>query len=104
MGTITPEERNAIISASPVAGQSEEAVDRESAYEKLAKRASERAEAEKQVAEEKEQARDARAAPRQRDSATDRFVKNIAGSVGRQLGSTIVRSVVRGILGGFSRR
>jgi DNA helicase HerA-like ATPase len=104
MGPITPEERRAIINDSPVAGQYEETADRESAYEKLAKRASERAEAEKQAAEEKEQARQERAAPRQRESATDRFVKNIAGSVGRQLGSMVVRSVVRGILGGFSRR
>jgi hypothetical protein len=69
----------------------------------LSKRAGERAEADKQAAEEKEQARQERAAPRERESATDRFVKNMAGSVGRQLGSTIVRSLVRGILGGFSR-
>jgi DNA helicase HerA-like ATPase len=100
MGPITPEERREIIKDSPVAGQYDEAVDRESAYEKLSKRASERAEAEKQVAEEKEQARQERAAPRQRESATDRFVKNIAGSVGRQLGSILIR----GILGGFTRR
>ncbi|MGE3831140.1 MAG: helicase HerA-like C-terminal domain-containing protein, partial [Parvibaculaceae bacterium] len=102
MGPITPEERKSIIKDSPVAGEYEETVDRESAYEKLAKRAGERAEADKQAAEEKEQARQERAAPRERESATDRFVKNMAGSVGRQLGSTIVRSLVRGILGGFS--
>ena len=41
-----------------------------------------------------------RVAPRQRESATDRFVKN----VGRQVGSMVVRSLVRGILGGLSRR
>ena len=56
---------------------------------------------------EKQAKAEARGAPRQRESATDRFVKNVAGSVGRSLGSSITRSItgaiVRGILGGFSR-
>ena len=104
MGPITPEERSAIMRDSPVSGQYDDAVDRESAYEKLAKRAAERAEADKEAAEEKQRVKEARSAPRERESATDRFVKNVAGSVGRQLGSTIVRSLVRGILGGFTRK
>ena len=49
-----------------------------------------------------------RAAPRERESATDRFVKNVASSVGRQLGTTVARSIgnalIRGILGGLTRR
>ncbi len=104
MGPITPQERDKLIKSSPVYGQYDEAVDRESAYEKLAQRAGERAEAQEKAAAEKQAAREARAAPRQRESATDRFVKNVAGSVGRQVGSMVVRSLVRGILGGFSRR
>ena len=44
---------------------------------------------------------------RRRETATDRFVKNIAGSVGRTVGSTVARSIgnalVRGILGSLTR-
>jgi DNA helicase HerA-like ATPase len=104
MGPITPQERDKLIKSSPVYGQYDEAVDRDSAYEKLSKRANERAAAQEKAAAEKQAQREARAAPRQRESATDRFVKNVAGSVGRQVGSMVVRSLVRGILGGLSRR
>jgi DNA helicase HerA-like ATPase len=104
LGPITPDERQKLIKSSPVCGLYDEAVDRESAYEKLAKRANERAEAQAKAATEKQADRQARAAPRQRETATDRFIKNVAGSVGRQVGSMVVRSLVRGILGGLSRR
>ena len=108
MGTITPEERKALINSSPVFGQYEEAVDRDSAYEILQKKAAVRAESEQQAAAEKTQARAERAAPRERESATDRFIKNAASSVGRQLGTSVARSIgnalVRGILGGLTRR
>ena len=47
-------------------------------------------------------------APREREPATDRFIKNAASSVGRQLGSTVARSIgnaiIRGILGGLTRK
>jgi hypothetical protein len=110
MGTITPEERKAAISNSPVYGLYDEAVDRDSAYEKLQKKAAERADAQQQAQDEKEAARAARqtTTSSSRESATDRFVKNVASSVGRQLGSTVARSIgnalVRGILGGLTRR
>ncbi|MGE4251108.1 MAG: helicase HerA-like C-terminal domain-containing protein [Parvibaculaceae bacterium] len=104
LGPITPEEREKSIKSSPVYGQYDKAEDRESAYEKLTQRANERAEAQEKAAADKAAAREARSAPRQRESATDRFVKNVAGSVGRQVGSMVVRSLVRGILGGLSRR
>jgi DNA helicase HerA-like ATPase len=109
LGPITPEERKVLIGNSPLLGQYDEAVDRESAYEKLQKKASERAEAKSEAAEAKAQARVERqvGGGRQRESATDRFVKNIAGSVGRQVGGILVRQVggalVRGILGGLIR-
>jgi DNA helicase HerA-like ATPase len=104
LGPITPDERAKLIRSSPVYGQYDETEDRESAYEMLTQRASERAEAQEKAAADKAAAREARSAPRQRESATDRFVKNVAGSVGRQVGSMVVRSLVRGILGGFTRR
>jgi uncharacterized protein len=104
LGPITSQERDKCIKSSPVYGQYDEAQDRESAYEKLAKRANERVAAQEKAAADKAAEREARSAPRQRESATDRFVKNIAGSVGRQVGSMVVRSLVRGILGGLTRR
>ncbi len=100
LGPITPDERRKIVQNSPVYGQYEQAEDRESAYEKLLKKASARAEVQKQVLEEKAQAKAERAAPRERESATDRFIKNAASSVGRQLGNALIR----GILGGLMRR
>jgi uncharacterized membrane protein len=61
-----------------------------------------------QAAEEKAQARAERTTPRERETATGRFIKNAASSVGRQLGSTATRSIgnaiIRGILGGLTKR
>jgi uncharacterized protein len=108
LGPITPAQRKALIEASPVANKYETAIDRDSAYEKLSKKAAANSDLKQQAAQEKADAKAAKAAPRERESATDRFVKGVAGSVGRQLGSTLVRSVgnalVRGILGSLTRR
>jgi DNA helicase HerA-like ATPase len=101
LGPITPEERAERIKASPLYGQYDRTIDRESAYELLA-------------------ARTARSAPdkpapphsaperppvvkRSPQTATDRFVKNVAGSVGREVGNMVVRGLVRGILGSLRR-
>jgi DNA helicase HerA-like ATPase len=108
MGPITPEERKSLINNSPVFGQYEETVDRESAYEKLQKKANARAEADQQEAADKVERKTSTSSARQPQSATDRFVKNMASSVGRQLGTSVARSIgnalVRGILGGLTRR
>jgi uncharacterized protein len=108
MGPITSEERKALVTNSPVFGQYEETVDRESAYEKLQAKANARTEANQQEAAEKVERRVATSSARQPQSATDRFVKNMASSVGRQLGTSVARSIgnalVRGILGGLTRR
>ena len=99
-GPVTPAERVVIIKGSPVFNKYEQTVDRESAYEKLLARAKNHVDAVNAPA--------ATRASTQRESATDRFVKNVAGSVGRQIGSTIARQVgnalVRGILGSLTRR
>jgi DNA helicase HerA-like ATPase len=100
MGPIEADERKSVIKNSPVYGEYNEAVDRESAYEKLLEKTAERTEQKAREAEEKQAAKAARAAPRQRESATDRMFKNMAGSVGRSIGSALVR----GILGGLTRR
>ena len=108
LGPIDTAERAKLIKASPVYGTYEETIDRESAYEKLSGKAKQRAAVKQEEVQAKVQAKAERAAPKERESATDRFVKNMAGSVGRQLGSSVARSVgnalVRGILGSLTRR
>ena len=108
LGPVTPAQRQATLAVSPVANKYETAIDRDSAYEKLSKKAAAIAKTQQQAAQEKADAKAARAAPRERESATDKFVKNVASSVGRQLGSSVARSIgnalVRGILGGLTRR
>jgi uncharacterized protein len=108
LGPVTPAQRQTSIDASPVAGKYETSIDRDSAYEKLTKKAAANAAIVQQAAQDKAEAKAARAAPRERESASDRFVKNVAGTVGRQLGSALVRTMgnalVRGILGSLTRR
>ncbi len=108
LGPISPAERRQIMSDSPVSGEYEKSVDRESAYEKLAGKAEQRSAAVEDKKAARAEAKTARAAPRERESATDRFVKNAASSVGRTLGSQVARSIgnalVRGILGSLTRR
>ncbi len=117
LGPLTPEERKSILAVSPVRGEYDEAVDRESAAELLAQRASRTAappsRQQAKVGSRRPTERTASAprgsnVPRSRETATERFVKNVAGSVGRQVGTIVVRQVgnaiVRGILGGILRR
>ena len=109
MGPITPQERQQLLKNSPVYGLYEDAVDRESAYEKLQKKAGERAAAQEQAAAAKAAEKQAKAEAKvsTRETATDRFVKNVASSVGRTVVSSVARSIgnalVRGILGSLSR-
>jgi DNA helicase HerA-like ATPase len=107
LGPITPEERNERIKASPLYGQYDQPIDRESAYELLAARTA-KSVPDKSAAEPRRTAPTPRperppAATRTRESATDRFVKNVAGSVGREVGNMVVRGLVRGILGSLRR-
>ena len=81
LGPVTPEQRKATIAASPVAGKYEGMIDRESAYEKLASRAS--------------------------MAATEKAVTNVATTIVKQVGYSVARqlgnALVRGLLGGLSR-
>ncbi len=109
LGPIDASEREKLIKASPVYGQYEDTIDRESAYEKLQGRAEQRSADAVEAKAAKAEARSAARAPaRGPQTATDRFVKNAASSVGRTLGSQIARGIgnalVRGILGSLTRR
>jgi DNA helicase HerA-like ATPase len=106
LGPIDESERRQLIAASPVHGLYDEVVDRESAYELLAKR-TEQAAGREALREQRQGApkRERQAAPaRSRETPTERFIKNMAGSVGREVGNMVVRQVFRGILGSLSRR
>ena len=83
MGPITAKERAPLIKNSAVYGLYDEAVDRESAYELLEKKAAARAKAAAEAEEAKEREKAAKAKARSsrpsrsRQSATERFVKNM---------------------------
>jgi len=118
MGPVMPAERTQSVKNSPVYGLYDEAIDRDSAFEKLRVKAEKVAEQQQAAAEAKEKAKAKKTAAkkttsrssgrsRRTDSATDRFVKNMASTVGRQIGNMLVRnggSIVRGILGGLLKR
>jgi DNA helicase HerA-like ATPase len=126
LGPLTPQERQKLMAESPLAGQYDKTVDRESAFEMLQKRASDRtppAEAPARDEEERPReggrwtlpdfggsGRDDRADDRRsrgtsrprtsnRQSVGEAAVKSVVRSVGSALG----RALVRGILGGLSR-
>ena len=97
IGPISEEERLERIERSPIKGRYDEAVDRESAYEKLRDRAKEmqvrQEEVEKQKAIEKAKPKGGR----RRQSTGEAFVKSAVRAIGSQVG----RQIVRGIMGSF---
>lgn len=115
LGPITVSERAEFMKLSPVAGQYEQGIDRQSAYEELAKRATAAAQA---VSEAEEPSNTAprefqsarrysantvasrpvgKSSSRRTDTAGDAFMKSMARSVGTRAGTALVR----GILGGL---
>lgn len=90
LGTITPEERQAVMARSPVSGSYDHMVDRESAYEKLAAKA-EQAPAEPPPPQRRHE-------PTAGDQA-GKIIGAMATSVVRSAGTQIGRQLVRGLLG-----
>jgi uncharacterized protein len=118
IGPITPQEREQVIKSSPVYGHYEQAVDRESAYEKLAPAGKPRME----TTPASGQAPGAAPAgggvmdvlgnillgstgPRggHKDGMLEAAAKSAARSVGSQVGREIMRGVLGGLLGGRKR-
>jgi DNA helicase HerA-like ATPase len=116
VGPITPEERAALMAASPMAGKYDTPLDRESAFEMLAKRAEEAA-----AAAEKAEAKEQEMEPTLREfntarryegtrvtqsssrgaSKTEGFAEAMTQVVMKELKGTTGRRIVRGILGGL---
>jgi DNA helicase HerA-like ATPase len=115
IGPITAEQRAQLVANSLVAGQYEQMIDRESAFEILAKRTEEKTQAdtEAQAAADAakaadQQAKAERAAARAPDSMLESITKSVArsasSSIGRQIGNQIVRGVLGGIFGGSKKK
>jgi DNA helicase HerA-like ATPase len=119
IGPITPDERRAVINQSVLKGHYEQAADRESAYEKLKARATEKAGA-AAATDETTLERSGRTAPRPTPSATgggltdilfgstgprggkrEGVIESAARSAARSVGSGIGRQILRGVLGGI---
>ncbi|GLQ55015.1 helicase HerA-like domain-containing protein [Devosia nitrariae] len=106
IGPITPEERRAIVAASPVGGLYDRTIDRESAFEVLAERAERKQEAEEQArldGERLKAERTRQTAPSRRytrQTPAEAAINSLARTVANRLGSALVR----GILGSLSRR
>jgi uncharacterized protein len=107
IGPATAAERQTVMSRSPVAGRYDQAVDRESAYEVLKRRA-EQAAAEAAAGQEAERARaeavrasaSASRGGRQRQGPLEAMITSAARSIGSQIG----RQILRGVLGSLTRR
>ncbi|QKO21908.1 helicase HerA-like domain-containing protein [Rhodoferax sp. BAB1] len=117
IGPVSPEQRQALLANSVVAGVYEKTLDRESAFEHLASRTQQK------QAQEKAQGDAAAAekagggglldslggilgggAKRTRASAGEQLIKSAASSIGREVGRQIIRGVLGSILGGSRRR
>ena len=121
IGSLGEQERQAIISTSPVAGQYDKVVDRDSAFEMLQRRADESARAEEQVRQQEDErgtsdrtgwtlpdfggSRETKPRSKngrsgyQRQTVTETMIKSVVRTVGTTLG----REIVRGVLGSFKR-
>ena len=106
IGPITAEERRKVIESSLVAGHYEKAVDRESAYEKLAARAGERAQGEETagglggILDKLGLPGGEAAKGRTRETAIEAAAKSAARAMGSEVGRRIIRGVLGSILGG----
>ena len=117
MGAITPEERAAVRSRSPVSGKYDTAVNRESAFEMLNKRANEKTEAAPADGAEAPKGKAAKPAPtpveapqsklseflwgtKRRQGAVEAAAKSATRTVANGLGRQILRGVLGGIFGG----
>ena len=106
IGPLTDDERTDVFARSPLRGRYDQLVDRDSAYEMLARRKEElerkREQAAAEAARQKEEQDAARRASRgsRRQSTGEAFITSLARTIGTQVG----RSIIRGILGSITGR
>ncbi|HET8723927.1 MAG TPA: helicase HerA-like domain-containing protein [Anaeromyxobacteraceae bacterium] len=103
LAPLSPEERKRVMRASPVKGKYDDAVDRESAYERLRARAEEGARAAQAPRSASGRARSAE--PRSEIADTlGAMAKSVARSAGTQIGRELVRGILGGLFGSSHRR
>ena len=100
LAPLSPEERARVMRASPVKGRYDQAVDRESAYEKLQARAEERA---SEAPAPRGRGRAAEPRSEVADTLTA-MAKSVARSAGTQIGRELVRGVLGSLFGSGRRR
>jgi DNA helicase HerA-like ATPase len=103
IGPLTWEERDEVLNRSPLRGRYDEAIDRESAHEKLQQRAEDAAHrevAEKAARTEEKTSRVSAGTRSRRQSVGEAMIKSAARSVGSQIGRRIVRGILGSLLGG----
>jgi DNA helicase HerA-like ATPase len=119
LGPITPAERQRLVAESPVSGQYDQVIDRESAFEILQKKTKDAQDAEAQAQQagtggsrwtipgfgndDPEPQPGGRRAPAPRPSNRQTVAEAAIKSVVRSVGSSVGRAIVRGILGSLSR-
>ena len=111
MGAVTPEERAAVRQRSPISGKYDSRVNRESAYEILSRRTSERETAESGASQPEAEKPSERGGmigdllwgTKRRQGMVETLAKQAARTVGSQIGRRILRGVLGGILGGSRR-
>jgi len=112
IGPITPQQRQALIAGSVVAGVYEKTADRESAFELLSKRTQEK-QAQATAAAESQAGGGlldtlggllGGGPKRTRASAGEQLIKSAASSIGREVGRQIIRGVLGSILGGSKKK
>ena len=104
LSPITAEERQQVIKASVLAGHYEQAVDRESAFEKLKARAEVAMQQEAAEAQAREEAKASKEPARRSDTMIEAFGKSVIRAAGSSIGRQIIRGVMGSIFGGGGRR
>ena len=121
IGPVSEQERRQILANSPFKGKYDEAIDSESAYEILKKRAEQKIQAEQQAQQADTggmgglggilgsilgggSAPAGKGRGRAPMSTTEVIIKNAASSVARSVGTQLGRAIMRGVLGGLTRR
>ncbi len=94
IGPLSPAEQQSLMQQSLLAGHYEVAVDRESAYEILRRRAAEK------TAAATPQHTAERPAGRQRESAAEALAKSAARAIGSEVGRRLIRGILGSLLGG----
>jgi hypothetical protein len=112
VGPVSPDERRAIIANSPVAGQYDQVIDRESAFEVLQKKAGaaqaaaeqqKQAEMAQKQAEAEARTQRTSAPPAERRSTRASPMEAAMTSLARSAANSLGRALVRGILGSLTR-